>query len=110
MSSECLAYLLHVPVISMKNAMRLTELGERITAWLGARPLVAQYASDQFDAFMEGSCPDQFARASVHADLNQQWSDRIEACADEFDVHRDDVLDVLHVVLRDEISSRAQPA
>ena len=58
---------------------------------------------------MEGSNLDEFARASVHADLREQWSDRIEACADGCDMQYGAVLDVLHAVLRGELARRKRP-
>ena len=92
------------------NPMMLTKLGEKIAAEPKVKLLVANYVLDQFDAFIEGSNLDQFALASVHADLSQQWSDVIDMYAYEFGVDRDAVLDVLQVMLRDEMLDRIQRA
>ncbi len=53
---------------------------------------------------------DQFSRSHVKEDafdkMNVTWQNRVDACAYEFGIDRDGVLDVLYVVLRDELFHR----
>lgn len=104
--SEQLVHELGIVVIMNPGGMCLTKLGETIAAKPKLKSLVTRYASEQGDAFIEGSHLGQFVRASVDADLCQQWPDLVDAYAAEFDVRRDDVSYVLQVMLRDEMARR----
>ena len=93
-----------VPVAG-NSPLRLTDFGVKMAAHMNAKQWASNLApSLRFNVSEKRAFEiDEFSRTYVETSLTDDMNERVSACGYEFGVDRDNVLKVLHVVLRDEL-------
>ena len=107
--SDIKSILMRLPTapVSTESPLRLTDLGEKMSAHMEAVSWAAQVAVEIAPNIQgyEDYKVDQFAQDYVVGQLSSEMETRVDRCAYEFGLEREGALAVLRVVLRDALLS-----
>jgi len=102
---------LPTPTTVSESPLMLTEFGEQLAEWLDARAWADRTAETMVAATrgLPDFRIDDIARLHVTTNLGEPYETRVLECIYEFGTTRQNVLNVLHVVLRDALIEARQP-
>jgi gas vesicle protein len=107
--SDVKSILMRLPAtpVSTESPLRLTDLGEKMSAHMEAVSWAAQVAVEMAPNIQgyEDYQVDQFAQDYVAGQLPSEMETRVDRCAYEFGIEREGALAVLRVVVRDALLS-----
>ena len=98
--------------IERNSPLQLNDLDKRVANAIAAERWAANECErllGQVEGVFELYRLDRIARRYVDTNLTDSWQEQMHWAAYEFGISQRDVLAVLHIVLRDELISRAQP-
>ena len=92
-------------VVSSASPLQLTDLGESMSEFMKAKNWAGEIAPQLLPQVINKQPfeVDQVAQDYVKGKLGEEMDRQVAACAYEYGRTQDRVLDVLHVVLRDEL-------